>query len=300
MAHPVNRGSDHESKADDDPPYANPDTTVPDPWPLTIEHVRAWFREAAPRWEQPTDEAVKTLHAMLHVSWLQRIEAPPRDRPNPVGELLLRIQRTIATLREDMALAASLISSLMEGEKFVEGAEEKTAELAGSSLEAVKRLLAKDKSLIARLSEYDQGLFRLVEFPRQESGGMPPLVVHFVEEAWRSAGRTKLGPKPDSPLVKVLVLALAWVEGRERTPEAIARALSRERARRKQAPTSSTDEVIAAAYLTRVQRVERIVSPAGVTRGRASRVIRQASPSPSSLSLSEHTGTDEDERSHEG
>lgn len=237
---------------------------------------------------------------MLHVSWLQRSEAPPRNRPNPVGELLLRIQRTIATLRDDMALAASVILSFMKGERPVEGAEKEAIEFAEMGLETAERLLAKDIALLAHLSEYDHGLFRLVGFPRQESGGMPPFVVHFVEEAWRSAGRTKLGPKPDSPLVKVLVLALAWVEGRERTPEAIARALSRERAKRKRAPASSTDAVVAAAYLTRVQRVEKIVSPAGVTRGRASRVIRQPPRIPSSLSLSEHTGTDEDERSHEG
>lgn len=295
----MNQGSDHNSKADDDPPYVNPDVTLPDPCPLTVEHVRAWFREAAPRWEQPTDEAVKTLHAMLHLSWLQRSEAPPRNRPNPVEELLLRIQRTIAILRRDMMLAALVVSSFTKSEKSVEGAEKEAVEFAEMVLKAARRLLAKDVALLARLSDYDHGLIRFVGLPRQECGGMPPLVVHFVEEAWRSAGRTKLGPKPDSPLVKALVPALAWVEGRERTPEAIARALSRERARRKQAPTLSTDEVAAAAYLSRVQRVQKIVGPTGVTRGRASRVIRQSPRVPSSSSLSKRTRTDKDERSSE-
>ncbi|MGC1408949.1 MAG: hypothetical protein WA864_08430 [Acetobacteraceae bacterium] len=46
--------------------------------------------------------------------------------------------------------------------------------------------------------------------------------------AWRAAGRKRLSLKADGPVIKVLCHALAAIDGREYSPEAVASALRRQ------------------------------------------------------------------------
>ncbi len=267
----------------------------PDPWPLTLEHIRVWFAEAGPRWKQPPDEALEDFRVFLALAGTSTVDDPPLAQWNPTRRLLYRIRRTVRALTSDMHQALLVAEAALRPPDPLPDDPVAVAfgDLLPPIIDDARRLLQEDVKLFESLLAYERGLFRLVEAADPTPNNLPFTVVYGAEAAWRAAGRTKVGTAPSSPLVQVLVPALAWVEGYQRTPDGVSRALARSRKKGKafSALLSERADIPGAAIISRMYRV----TPPRVTGVRGRPVsIRDKRESASSPPRAAHAARKED------